>query len=218
MVTYQKGTVDDAVAKARYYLDHPLERERIAAAGHGLVISKHTIEARSRDLLQILMAENLQSNRPVSLDRKMQKTLAAGRTYLAIALLMADLEALYGDGTYGQRFGWYLQLAEKAMHEVAASDEKILPDLALLAFLKEDYVAAWAYTKLALSNTPDDVELFQLASRVASCRGWATEARSFYQKAAQLISQLQLRSRDLLYVANLVENQKKCWNGLKCRF
>ncbi|MBV5350509.1 hypothetical protein JZU71_05170, partial [bacterium] len=54
---------------------------------------------------------------PVSEDRRFSKKLAAGRTYLSIALLMADLESQYGNGYYGQRVGWYLSLADNALQQ-----------------------------------------------------------------------------------------------------
>lgn len=117
LVTYRKGDVDDAVAKARYYLDRPEERERIAAEGHALVCSCHTLANRSSELLRAMKdCFNGLLARPTDGSRFVKK-LATGRTYLAITLLMKDLELLHTNGDYEKRAVWYLQLAERAFQQ-----------------------------------------------------------------------------------------------------
>jgi len=140
LVTYRKGDVDDAVTKARYYLEHPQEREQIAAHGHALVCSRHTLAVRSGELMREMEAvqNNLTGLNTNPDDRRFAKKLAAGRTCLDIALLMTDLEALNNNGGYGQRVGWYLSLADLIFKQILGmdrADDQIIRDLALLAFL-----------------------------------------------------------------------------------
>lgn len=52
LVTYKNH--DDAVEKAKYYLDHDEEREKIAEAGYREFIGKHTYEHRLRTVLDIV--------------------------------------------------------------------------------------------------------------------------------------------------------------------
>jgi hypothetical protein len=47
-------TLDEAVDKARYYVAHEDEREKIAQAGYDLVLSKHTIDHRVNKMLDVL--------------------------------------------------------------------------------------------------------------------------------------------------------------------
>lgn len=49
--------VDDAIEKARHYLKHHDERERIAAAGHRLVREKHTYVDRMKEMFNICNVE-----------------------------------------------------------------------------------------------------------------------------------------------------------------
>ena len=44
LVTYK--TMDEAIEKAKYYLEHEEEREKIAKAGHDLVLKSHTYQNR----------------------------------------------------------------------------------------------------------------------------------------------------------------------------
>lgn len=44
---------DEAVDKAKYYLSHDEERERIAQAGHELVLNNHTIDKRVDRILEV---------------------------------------------------------------------------------------------------------------------------------------------------------------------
>src|SRR3990167_3405801 len=52
LVTYK--TLDEAAEKARYYLEHDEERERIAEAGYQEFIKKHTYEHRLKSVLEIV--------------------------------------------------------------------------------------------------------------------------------------------------------------------
>lgn len=52
LATY--NSYDDAVEKARYYLAHDTEREKIAAAGQALVRKNHTYEHRVRKILSLI--------------------------------------------------------------------------------------------------------------------------------------------------------------------
>jgi len=214
LVVYRKGDVSDAVSKACYYLDHPLERERIAAAGHQLVIARHTLETRSQELLQELAAVRLPANPAMTDERHYAKKHAAVRTYLAIALLMSDLESHKGDGYYGQRISWYLRQAVDSLQKVlplAVGSEEVMPDLALLAFMQGEAGKAAAYTRIALLEAPDDCELLLLAARIADSRGEHGVARKFYDKAAQVIEQLRQRPEERLLaevLADRLEFQK----------
>lgn len=51
LITYRD--LDDCVDKARYYLAHDEERERIAEAGYREVLAKHTIAHRVRRMLEL---------------------------------------------------------------------------------------------------------------------------------------------------------------------
>jgi spore maturation protein CgeB len=51
MVTFDKY---DLVEKVEYYLRNNDERERIAQAGHKLILENHTDEIRAQQLLRIL--------------------------------------------------------------------------------------------------------------------------------------------------------------------
>ncbi|MDQ3605182.1 MAG: glycosyltransferase [Gemmatimonadota bacterium] len=48
--------LDDLIEKARYYLEHEEERERIAAAGHERALREHTATRRLGDLLDAVLA------------------------------------------------------------------------------------------------------------------------------------------------------------------
>ena len=52
LVTYK--THDEAVEKARYYIEHEAEREAIAEAGHKEFMAKHTYEHRLKMVLDIV--------------------------------------------------------------------------------------------------------------------------------------------------------------------
>lgn len=52
LVTYK--TLDEMVEKAKYYLDHDEEREKIAAAGHAEFMSKHTYKHRVETILEVV--------------------------------------------------------------------------------------------------------------------------------------------------------------------
>lgn len=53
-------TMDEAVEKAKYYIDHPQEREAIAQAGYEHVIKHHTIQNRVDVILNEFMKSKLQ--------------------------------------------------------------------------------------------------------------------------------------------------------------
>lgn len=57
LVTYK--TLDEAVDKAKYYMEHDEAREKIAAAGHAEVMAKHTYEHRLKKVMEIVS-----SNKP----------------------------------------------------------------------------------------------------------------------------------------------------------
>jgi spore maturation protein CgeB len=48
------SSVDDLKTKLRYYLDHPVERERISASGYEEVTSRHTYRHRIEQMLRIV--------------------------------------------------------------------------------------------------------------------------------------------------------------------
>lgn len=50
LVTY--NSIDDAIEKAKYYIEHDEERERIAEAGYQEVITKHTYKHRVDEVLK----------------------------------------------------------------------------------------------------------------------------------------------------------------------
>lgn len=52
LVTYK--TLDEAVEKARYYIAHDAERERIAAAGHAEFMARHTYTHRLKTVMEII--------------------------------------------------------------------------------------------------------------------------------------------------------------------
>ncbi len=58
LATYR--SLDEAVEKARYYLAHDAEREKIAEAGYREFIGKHTYEHRLKKVLEIVQAKDLQ--------------------------------------------------------------------------------------------------------------------------------------------------------------
>jgi spore maturation protein CgeB len=47
-------TPEEAVKLARYYMEHPLEREKIAKQGHKEYLSKHTAQKRLDYMFDIL--------------------------------------------------------------------------------------------------------------------------------------------------------------------
>lgn len=211
LVTYARGNVADAAAKARYYLDHPAEREQVAAAGHAHVIAEHTLETRSRQLVALLPPPAPAAC--ATPERRGLKKLAAGRSYLAIALLMADLERLSGSGTYGQRVGWYLWLAGGTLEHrqtMEIAGETIMPDLALLAHLRGEAGKAAAYARIALLNDPCNPELLLLAARICASRGDAAAAARLYAAAAQAVNDGRHRSSDQLLQAHLLEALQFC--------
>ena len=52
LVTYK--TLDEMVEKAKYYLEHEEEREKIAKAGYEEFIAKHTYRHRIEKILDII--------------------------------------------------------------------------------------------------------------------------------------------------------------------
>ena len=52
LVTYK--TLDEMVEKAKYYLAHDKEREKIAAAGYAKAIKLHTYQNRIRTILDVI--------------------------------------------------------------------------------------------------------------------------------------------------------------------
>jgi spore maturation protein CgeB len=52
LVTYK--TLDEMVEKAKYYLEHDNEREKIAKSGYEEFISKHTYRHRIEKILEII--------------------------------------------------------------------------------------------------------------------------------------------------------------------
>jgi len=50
LVTYKN--MDDAIEKAKYYIEHNEEREKIAKAGYDEVISKHTYDNRVEEVIK----------------------------------------------------------------------------------------------------------------------------------------------------------------------
>ena len=53
LVTFK--TVDEAVEKARYYLDHTEDRERIAKAGYEEFLAHHTYMHRAKEILKVCL-------------------------------------------------------------------------------------------------------------------------------------------------------------------
>ncbi|NJD38913.1 MAG: glycosyltransferase family 1 protein [Geobacter sp.] len=201
LVLYRKGDIEDAVSKARYYLEHPVEREQIAAAGHRLVVARHTLEVRINELLCLLTEMLVAADKKDMTRRRQQKKHAAAKTYLAIALRMADLERLPGSANFAQRGRWYCHLAELLLQQLLVSNacgEELIRDLALLAYLQKDASKAAAYTRIALLDDPDDPELFLLAARVSDSCGEFSRARTFYTRAKDLLTHQQLGDESLL--------------------
>lgn len=58
LVTYKD--LDDAVEKAKYYLEHDAEREKIAEAGYKEFIAKHTYEQRFKTVLEIVKKNSVE--------------------------------------------------------------------------------------------------------------------------------------------------------------
>ena len=57
LVTYK--TLDEAVEKAKYYLEHESERETIAKAGMEHTLANHTYEVRAKKILSIVFPDKL---------------------------------------------------------------------------------------------------------------------------------------------------------------
>lgn len=57
LVTFK--TIDEAVDKARYYIEHDAEREKIAEAGYKEFIGKHTYEHRLKNVLSLVKDKEL---------------------------------------------------------------------------------------------------------------------------------------------------------------
>jgi spore maturation protein CgeB len=57
LVTYK--TMDEAIEKARYYLDHPDEREAIAKAGMEHTLAHHTYQHRVKEAFEVVKKEEL---------------------------------------------------------------------------------------------------------------------------------------------------------------
>jgi len=220
LVMYRQGDVDDAIAKARYYLAHPGERERIAAAGYAQVLEKHTLGARCTQILsqlEILPYQYHEVSTHVAATRRYTKKLAAGRTYLGIALLMADLQHLHGNDGHGRLADWYLQLAEAVFSQVLTmelANDEIVKDLALLSYLQRGLQKAATYNKMAVLDKPFDVEQLLLGSRIAAQRGDGHTARNLYNKAAGMVQELLQVSEDQLWCEHLVAQAAFCRNYL----
>ncbi len=55
LVTYK--TLDEMVEKAKYYIEHDKEREKIAAAGHREFMAKHTYRKRIEKILEVIKGQ-----------------------------------------------------------------------------------------------------------------------------------------------------------------
>lgn len=80
LVTYERDNPKDAALKIAYYLDHPAEREAIAARGHGEALRHHSNRARAQQLVEILSALESRQNPMVH--------LSAARSYLTTAAML----------------------------------------------------------------------------------------------------------------------------------
>lgn len=212
LVTYQKGDVRDAVAKARYFLEHPWEREQIAAAGRALVLERHTLEVRCTQLLSQLRQLQQQSGvmgKYEMQQRNYRKKRAAGQAYLSIALLMDDLLLLKGGGDYRMLSDWYLNLADQQFRQLLAmeaADKALLGELALLSFLKGDLQKAANYNRIVLIDEPEDCEQLLLGCRIACRRDDTAGLQNLYGRAEYRIRQELLQSDDRLWCEHLAVN------------
>ncbi|MGA1191393.1 MAG: glycosyltransferase family protein, partial [Bdellovibrionota bacterium] len=64
LVAYEKGNVQEAAEKIRYYLQHASEARKIAAAGRELVLSSHLPHHRAAQLLKLFQEVRCQSDKP----------------------------------------------------------------------------------------------------------------------------------------------------------
>lgn len=62
LVTYK--TIDEAVEKAKYYLEHEEEREKIAKAGMEHTLKNHTYELRAKKVLSTIFPDYESGNNP----------------------------------------------------------------------------------------------------------------------------------------------------------
>lgn len=69
--------MDEAIAKVRWALDHPVEREAIGAAGRELVLSRHTYFHRAYEMLGMTPPDNLREIilAPVTLESVMSSPM-----------------------------------------------------------------------------------------------------------------------------------------------
>jgi hypothetical protein len=211
LVTYEKGDVDDAAKKARYYLDNTVEREKIAEEGHRLIVNRHTLEFRIQQLLEKMSA--IVSGFVYEPNHQNVKKIAAGRTYLAIAQLTAQLESQHKNGHYGGLSNWYLKIAHELLScslESGVAEEGIIKDLATLYFLENDFNKATLYLKMALLANPDDIEMYLLGAEIAHYSGEISNSRDFFSYAKELLKEMAKNQTNLLDVNVLSGNLSRC--------
>lgn len=96
VVVYQDD--DDLLAKVRYYLDHPQEREAIARAGQARTLAQHTYRHRVQQILEIMSAPGLRQLAPMRKASASERNAARRTVYTHLHMLDAlfDLEKAAG--------------------------------------------------------------------------------------------------------------------------
>lgn len=215
LVTYIKDDVDDAVDKARYYLANSAEREKIAEEGHRLVIDCHTLDIRIEQLFEKM--EIIVEKFAFEPTRQNSKKLAAGRTFLSIALITTQLEALHQNGNYGCLTRWFLRVAREALFcslESGTAEEGIIKDLASLYFLENDLSKAALHVKMALLANPDSVEMLLLAAEIEHRRGELSNSSKLFLLANEQMQKISKNQSDSLDNRELYDNLLLCGKRL----
>jgi len=152
LVTY--STDEELLAKARYYLEHDAERERIAAAGTREVLDKHTYEHRMRAIVEVVEKGASRTGAPVHGRRlpKPQPYYEFARPEL-LDLVPAAARRVLDVGCAAGRLGEQL----KKRQETHVTGIEMLPQVAVEAATRLDRVLTGDIETMEL---PEDTGTF----------------------------------------------------------
>jgi hypothetical protein len=177
LVTYERGNVEEAADKIRFYLAHPDEAQRIARAGRERVLALHRPEHRAKRLLEILLP----------LEKRSQAHLKFFSSMLNYHLLSLRLEGL--DTAYSTHaLIRALRAAEAGLAHQEDLTEELASTLVLAALRYEQVFSSSAGEQLvfnAAERYPDLRVLALSRIRILLNRGANEDARRYAGRMAE---------------------------------
>lgn len=165
-------SADDVVAKTRWLLDHPEERESMARAGQAECLARHTAAARIETVCRELARVAALGPRPVSQAVLAERRLRSGRALARIAQRApAESERLGGMAESAARQAWMAEGLDETLQGKAAQT------LGLLAARRGEEEAAITWLTEAHRLQPAQWRPAMILGRLLGRAGRADEAR-----------------------------------------